>query len=71
MKKVIENSEEDDDSVAFVLFNVKGKDLLSIDQLNDFADERDPDAERKATLALYEQLGLFAEPFKNVRYYYP
>ncbi len=71
MKKSVESSEEDDDSVAFVLFNVKGKDLLTIDQLNDFSDERNPDEVRKATFALYEELGLSAEPFKNVRYYYP
>ncbi len=69
MKK--DPNDEDEDSVAFVLFNVKGKDLLAIDQLNDFSDERDPDQARKDTLAIYEKLGLPAEPFKNVQYYYP
>lgn len=62
---------EDEDSVAFVLFNVKGKDLLAIDQLNDFSDERNPEQARKDTFAKYEKLGLPAEPFKNVHYYYP
>lgn len=62
---------DDEDSVAFVLFNVKGKDLLAIDQLNDFSDERDPEKARKDTLSKYENLGLSAEPFKNVQYYYP
>ena len=62
---------EDEDSVAFVLFNVKGKDLLAIDQLNDFSDERNPEQACKDTIAKYEQLGLSAEPFKNVHYYYP
>lgn len=62
---------EDEDSVAFVLFNVKGKDLLAIDQLNDFSDERNPEQARKDTFAKYEKLGLLAEPFKNVHYYYP
>ena len=62
---------EDEDSVAFVLFNVKGKDLLAIDQLNDFSDERNPEQTQKDTLAKYEKLGLAAEPFKNVQYYYP
>ena len=62
---------EDEDSVAFVLFNVKGKDLLAIDQLNDFSDERNPEQARKDTFAKYEKLGLAAEPFKNVQYYYP
>lgn len=61
----------DEDSVAFVLFNVKGKDLLAIDQLNDFSDERNPEQARKDTFAKYEKLGLSAEPFKNVHYYYP
>lgn len=69
MKKDPQNEEED--SVAFVLFNVKGKDLLAIDQLNDFSDERNPEQARKDTFAKYEKLGLSAEPFKNVQYYYP
>lgn len=69
MKKNSKNEEED--SVAFVLFNVKGKDLLAIDQINDFADERNPEASRKDTFSKYEKLGLSPEPFKNVHYYYP
>ena len=69
MKKEPQN--EDEDSVAFVLFNVKGKDLLAIDQLNDFSDECNPEQARNDTFAKYEQLGLSAEPFKNVHYYYP
>lgn len=69
MKKDPQN--EDEDSVAFVLFNVKGKDLLAIDQLNDFSDERNPEQARKDTFAKYEKLGLAAKPFKNVQYYYP
>lgn len=62
---------EDEDSVAFVLFNVKGKDLLAIDQINDFADESNPEAAKKETFEKYNKLGLAAEPFKNVQYYYP
>ena len=69
MKKDPQN--EDEDSVAFVLFNVKGKDLLAIDQLNDFSDERNLEQAQKDTFAKYEKLGLAAEPFKNVQYYYP
>lgn len=69
MKKDPQN--EDEDSVAFVLFNVKGKDLLAIDQLNDFSDEHDPEQARKDTFDKYKKLGLAAEPFKNVQYYYP
>lgn len=69
MKKDPQN--EDEDSVAFVLFNVKGKGLLAIDQLNDFSDEHNPKQAQKDTFAKYEKLGLAAEPFKNVQYYYP
>lgn len=69
MKK--ESKDNDEDNVAFVLFNVKGKDLLAIDQINDFADERNPEAAQKDTFEKYEKLGLAAEPFKNVKYYYP
>lgn len=63
--------EEEEDSVAFVLFNVKGKDLLAIDQLNDFEGEQHPEQEKKTTFELYKSLGLTPEPFKNVHYYYP
>ncbi len=62
---------ESEDSVAFVLFNVKGKDLLAIDQINDFSDEANPDTEKKSTFEKYQKLGLTPEPFKNVKYYYP
>ena len=63
--------DDDEDSVAFVLFNVKGKDLLAIDQPNDFADERDPERVKEQAYQLYKALGLNPEPFKNVHYYYP
>jgi hypothetical protein len=64
-------AEDDEDSVAFVLFNVKGKDLLAIDQLNDFLDEKDAAKAKAETFKKYSELGLTAEPFKNVQYYYP
>lgn len=56
-----------DEDVAFVIFNVKGKDLLAIDEPNVFDSEK----EREEVLALYDELGLSKSPFKNVRYYYP
>lgn len=62
---------EEDDSVAFVMFNVKGKDLLAIDQFNEFSDEQDPQKVRRETIEQYKALGLTPEPFKNVHYYYP
>ena len=51
------------ESVAFVLLNVKGRDLLAIDEANDELVEED-----KKT---YKNLGIEVSPFKNVKYYYP
>lgn len=59
--------EDKDEDVAFILFNVKGKDLLALDEKNEFTSLE----EKKETLALYEKLGMSTEPFKNVKYYYP
>lgn len=58
-----------DDSVAFVIFNVKGKDLMAIDRPNDFS--TDQPGEKEQVLAEYKSLGLSTEPFKNVKYYIP
>lgn len=58
-------------TTAFLLFNVKGRDLLAIDQENDFSDERDPQKARDAVYKMYEELGLSTKPFSNVHYYYP
>jgi hypothetical protein len=52
-----------DESVAFVLLNVKGRDLLAIDQANDDLTVKDED--------IYKMLGIDFKPFKNVSYYYP
>lgn len=60
------NNKEDDD-VAFVIFNVKGKDLLAIDEPNPFKDEK----EKNETYALYKAMGMSTSPFKYVHYYYP
>lgn len=61
--------DDDDDSVAFVIFNVKGKDLMAIDCPNDFAMEGT--SERDRVYAEYDALGLSTEPFKKVKYYIP
>lgn len=53
------------------MFNVKGRDLLTIDQPNDYDDEDDPAKEKAENEALYKKLGLSPEPFHNVHYYYP
>jgi len=58
-----------DDSVAFVIFNVKGKDLMAIDRPNDFS--TDNPGEKERVFAEYKTLGLSTEPFKNVKYYIP
>ncbi|UOD33722.1 ATP-binding protein [Deferribacteraceae bacterium V6Fe1] len=53
-----------DNSVAFVVFNVKGRDLLAIDEHNKNLNEED----RK----IYKEiLGLDTQPFENVKYFYP
>jgi len=56
------------DSVAFIIFNVKGCDLMAIDKENDF--EKDLH-EKEKVLNEYKNLGLTTEPFKNVKYYIP
>lgn len=56
MKSVQENFPD----CAFVIFNVKGKDLLALHRPGDDED-----------LAIYESLGLSGEPFNDVRYYAP
>lgn len=59
--------EDNVDDVAFLLFNVKGKDLLAIDEPNEFENAD----EKNTTLSLYKELGMKTDPFKNVKYYYP
>jgi DNA helicase HerA-like ATPase len=49
-------------SIAAVCFNVKGPDLLFLDQPTELGAE---------DLALYQRLGLKPEPFKEVRYFAP
>lgn len=65
------NSNDEEDSVAFVMFNVKGRDLLTIDQPNDYSDEDNPEKARMENQSIYKDLGLSEDPFKNVTYYYP
>ena len=49
-------------SVAAICFNVKGPDLMYLDQ---------PGELEATDLAMYEKLGVPAEPFRNVEYYAP
>jgi hypothetical protein len=55
--------EATNDSVAFVFLNVKGKDLLAIDETNDNLNNEDKE--------MYKDLGLETKPFSNVKYFYP
>lgn len=54
---------EDGETAAFVFFNVKGRDLMAIDEPNqDLTDE---------DRAIYDELRVSTEPFSSVRYFYP
>ena len=59
---------DDEDSVAFVVFNVKGKDLLAINEPNDFNGNTN---KAKAIKEQYKGLGLSDTPFSQVKYFYP
>ena len=65
--KAIQNqyihSDKENESVAFVILNVKGRDLVAIDEPNNDIGNADK--------AIYEMLDLAPEPFTNVKYYYP
>lgn len=65
--KCLSGDIDSDDDVAFVLFNVKGKDLLAIDEEAEF----ESDEKKEKVFSLYKDLGLSTSPFKNVKYYYP
>ncbi len=54
---------EDGETCAFVLFNVKGRDLMAIDEKNESLNEEEKE--------IYKDLGLSDLPFENVKYYYP
>ena len=54
---------EGGETCAFVLFNVKGRDLMAIDEPNHDLSSEDRQ--------IYADLGLSDMPFENVRYYYP
>lgn len=53
----------DSSKVAYIFMNVKGRDLLSIDQPSSDLD----DTQRQ----MYAKMGLEEIPFKNVKYFYP
>ena len=61
------------ESVAFVFFNVKGRDLMAIDESYKLSEDLTEKDKKKieADFPIYDMLGLEKEPFQNVRYYYP
>lgn len=65
MKAIQDYAIRGNESVAFIMMNVKGTDLLKIDQKN----------ERKKELELikpiYDLLEMEMKPFEQVKYYYP
>lgn len=63
-KKEIEQDEERPHKIVYLVFNVKGRDLLTLDIPNDKLDE----ANRKVYI---NELGLKPIPFQQVSYYYP
>ncbi len=54
---------KNEESIAFVIINVKGRDLLAIDEPNTELTQTDLDQ--------YRMLGLDTSAFKNVKYFYP
>ncbi|MBD5227090.1 MAG: ATP-binding protein [Bacteroidales bacterium] len=63
-KKDIENEEEKPRKIAYIVFNVKGRDLLTLDVPNEKLSNDDK--------GIYiNELGLQPVPFQQVDYYYP
>lgn len=60
-----EKSADEKESVAFIMLNVKGRDLLAIDELNE------KPGELQEIYSIYEDLKLDKKPFENVKYFFP
>ena len=54
---------EDGQKVAYIFMNVKGRDLLSVDESSEKLSSADH--------AMYKSMGLQEVPFSNVKYFYP
>ena len=65
----LKNPVDSEENVAFVIFNVKGRDLMAIDRPNDFSE--DPAGEQERVYKEYKELGLNTEPFRQVKYFIP
>jgi len=62
-EEYLQNADAHEDSVAFVVLNVKGRDLLGLDEKNEGLTDTDRE--------IYEMLGVSPTPFSNLRYFYP
>jgi hypothetical protein len=67
LKSIQDKAIEKDENIAFVFLNVKGKDLLSIDEKATQYDIIRLNSIEKQ----YKELDLEATPFRNVSYFYP
>lgn len=67
LKSIQDKALEEDQDVAFIFLNVKGKDLLSIDEEPDQYEPKDLIKIKES----YKKLGLNPVPFKNVHFFYP
>ncbi|WP_446011468.1 ATP-binding protein [Candidatus Electrothrix sp.] len=65
MSQVGDDKPFGDESVAFVVLNVKGRDLLTLDKRPDSGQFTEADAKR------YKELGIEPNPFDNVKYFFP
>lgn len=65
MKAIQDYAMKGNESVAFIMMNVKGTDLLKIDQKNERKKELD------LIKPIYDLLGLEMKPFEQVKYFYP
>lgn len=65
MKAIQDYAIKGNESVAFIMMNVKGTDLLRIDQKNEREKELD------LIKPVYDLLGMEMKPFERVKYYYP
>jgi DNA helicase HerA-like ATPase len=64
--KAEKNKETEKESVSFVILNVKGRDLIAIDEYNETKKELEENV-----FPIYEMLGIEKKPFKQVKYFYP
>lgn len=65
MKAIQDYAIKGNESVAFIMMNVKGTDLLRIDQKNERKKELDQ------IKPVYDLLGMEMKPFEQVKYFYP